>query len=465
MGKHKYDIFISFQQSLYQEVNTKDNLGATAARALYKELERTGYKIYLSLEEKEKWHEAVGKSRMALVLLADQFEKGTVSQAFAEELGTILRNYKEHNTPTLIINLNKLYDRENIKTGSSNYQNPEIADIASELKDATNPKKKYYLKYAKLRFDNDYANDLKKIKETINKSVGFCWHRFGHLMKKALLGLFVSFLVFLALWPVLRKEDKPLVFAGGATVVNHLKGTYNIDVKNYDSKSLYIHLPSGETQTFLFEDACVDVENSNYYYPVVVSSECFTDSPDSSFFKKAENMRSKAAIIEYELGVAKLVVYTNDTNLKKDSSISVSDLKTRIDKKEDSLFFTSEGSGTSLAYKKNGIVAGSGRGSNIIYEKLNGRGNTILVLGNQYYPTADEGLDPSFHKLYVVDSNGADTVAMKLYVYAVAHIDKNGQAVLGKPVRNFFRKIKSGIQDKVWSMSKDQQAVKHEKKQ
>lgn len=485
--KYKYDIFLSFQQSLLQKTKNdtkdtdkkvddeKDNLGATAARAIYNELKKEGYKVYFSIGKKNdadannQWEPALEQSRMAVVVIADQFYRCCATKTFATELNKILTNYKK-GIPTLLINLNKLFNSEKVKTNDDDYSDKTIAQTARLLKEVTQTDQETYLKYEVLREDRDrdYKGDIKAIKKLIKENLksskrGRSWQRRLWPIRKYWLGVFAIFLacaiaglLYIHYSGISEEEEKPLVFAGGATVVNFVKEKYNIDVKRYHAKSLYIHLPSGNAESFLLEDACTNPDSSSYYYPVVLSSECFADS---GFIKKAGEMKDSRAIVEIEIGSAKLVVFTNDTNLTKDSTITVDDLNKRMGSMDpDNIYQTSDNSGTYIKYRENGIEP---KGSNIINEKLNGRRNTIIALGNDFYPTKEEGVDTTFHRLFVVKDD--DTITMPLFIYTVAHKNGDGQATLGRPVRDLVRKIDSRIAYKVWSMSKSEAVIKKER--
>lgn len=247
-------------------------------------------------------------------------------------------------------------------------------------------------------------------------------------------------------------NHKTLVLAGGGSVVTFLddkyRGILNKDTlvntfsDNKYPNAIYLHMPSGVALTLLAEEAIMPYSRVNQpFYPVCFSAE---KADDSQFTSKCTRDQLLAAghIVEYKLGDEKLAVYVEKSapglNTVVDSTaneITVRQLIQLIDFGGSTIFSTSDGSGTYLAYNTE-LLKYNVDLKNIKYEKFsnqsglpllqapNGAQETkpyVIMGGDIYRPEVlTDLIGKTVRKLMLVDDDG-NSITRPLYIYFLAY--------------------------------------------
>ena len=249
-----------------------------------------------------------------------------------------------------------------------------------------------------------------------------------------------------------NNNHKTLVLAGGGSVVTFLDDKYrgilnedtlvNVFSDNKYPNAIYLHMPSGVALTLLAEEAIMPYSRVNQpFYPVCFSAE---KAVDSLFTTKCTRDQLLAAghIVEYKLGDEKLAVYVEKSalglNTIVDSTaneISVRQLIQLIGSGGSTIFSTSDGSGTYLAYNTE-LLKYNVDLKNIKYEKFsnqsdlsllqapNGAQETkpyVIMGGDIYRPEVlTDLIGKSVRKLMLVDDEG-NSITRPLYIYFLAY--------------------------------------------
>ena len=220
-----------------------------------------------------------------------------------------------------------------------------------------------------------------------------------------------------------------IVFAGGGTVQQYLNDKNNIDVKNYqDYPSKYIHLPSKDAWTLLWDDVNEGEEKDRTYCPIVLSTTKI-DITEANI----EKFKEKRRIVEYNIDSIPLMVQIFDGQNSSDP-ITLKSLEEMLrDTSRYEIWTTTERSGTYREYKEFLDTVKEFNLDNIVNNQKEGRKNfnpttsgkpgnkTQLFLANQcYYYTLAKDKGRSDRIVVTDAASPKKTISVPLYVYTVA---------------------------------------------
>lgn len=472
---YDYDVFVSYRH-LSDDSETHS---IALARSITQAFQLEGFRVFFYCNNTEDAFRVIqeNKSRYYIILVTrysietiekypyltiEEIERGGRNDNgdgynFAKEVYLIDKGIEAGEISkknVLLFNVDKVFKKKrDIKTallehgfkfvGSQEYPWTEVIDFPTDerftISNMINP-------------DSDKGGEVK-----IKKSSRFSYERVKRIMQWVLIPILCLLIIaFAALWGVkqhaiviqdakiegqngeivtqknvidglidslsrIKKQygEECIVFAGGGTVQKYLAKYKDIDVNNYTHyPSKYIHLPSAEAWSLLWDEITEDGDGRRYW-PIVLSAEKLDDSPHIALLS--------SAIVEYKVGEIPLMVQIKDDFEEK--SICLDELKKLLDNPSYAVHTTSDHSGTYNAYRQvllsrhydlDKLLKKKGRNVfTLSYYNTKAPGKTKdIFLGNELYNYQRE---PKMAlKPVVYDAQTQDTVKIPLYVYAVA---------------------------------------------
>lgn len=471
-----YDVFISYRRKSRSSLVHSTSL----ARSVALEFESQGYSVYFDCWDNENgWRDALESSRNIVVLLtgysfdSDKLWDGKTPKSLelffnTEELNDHINNILGEDTDggcfreevrTII---QKIYkdkafgphvrwvnvDGEMGKTKGIerfllyNFQVSHLDTSAPFLLTSINISKEK---------TNEKAIITKKKRQLSNKS----------FRRLALVMSLVSFVLVLALagvWLAFRHQKNDLMrcsdnlmycselhkapkllIAGGGSAKNYVRDSLSLDVNNYEG-SLYVHMPSGNAATLLFDEINDSLQR---YYPVVLS----TGPLDTTVLKDESRKRFmidfSKRVVEVELGETPLrvqLINYKGNKYKNWDSVSVEELRSLINNTKNKLYCTGSSSGTFKKYYDLDIIKGRDCEEFSENEVIDATGTLKIILGNDSYYQKSMKED-KVTNLRVLKGDTLQTI--KIFACAVAsREDKDGSyRVVEKNVQEFLREL------------------------
>lgn len=447
-GKN-YDVFIS-----YRRLSRKDpqhRHATSLARSIAQQFKLEGYRAFFDCwTDAEEYECALKKSKYYIILFTpysfDGKEEGE-GDNFKVELDYIKEgvcNYE--NNKESVINTNGNQKTHLIRKENVLLINIDGLSTTKSIKEFFSNSKKEFLGSPIIELK---TNSSFSIKELINKPEYDGgkrikkFPRFSYnLCKKLSWATILIPLLGIILYQYL---STPIVFAGGGTVQKYIADHYGKNV-NWYQRLLgwkYIHLPSEEAWSILWDDMTADGKNRQYW-PVVLSSEVLTDD------RIPKERLGTNVLVEYEVGTAPLMIQINDGHSI--DSISLQDVFDKICDISYTIHTTSERSGTYNAYKK------------LLYDKFNkfNLDSCIMSRGRHDFTTKnyDKGYNKNIflaNKYWYCEALGETrevlgktipiydiTTTIPLYVYTIAEKADTGNTGFyetGPHVKKFLNKI------------------------
>ncbi len=451
MTNYEYDVFVSYRH-LSEDSETHS---IPLARSITQAFQLEGFKVFFYCNNTEDAFKVIqeNKSRYYIILVTkdsietiNKYPYLTIEETesslgdengdgynFAKEVYLIDKGIEAGEIckkNVLLLNVDKVFKKKrDIKTallqhgfrfvGSQDYPWTEVIDFPTDER---------FSIYKMINPDSDKGGEVK-----IKKSPRYSYERVKRIMRWVLIPvLCVLFIAFVALLgAIVKQQDLSriieqygkgcIVFAGGGTVQKYLANYKKIDVNNYKHyPSKYIHLPSAEAWSLLWDEITED-GNRRQYWPIVLSAGKLDDPLHVG--------QLKSAIVEYELGAIPLVVQIHGDFEGK--SICLEELRELLADSSYAVHTTSDHSGTYNAYHQVLLSCNydldslKEKGRNVFtlsYYDTGAQGKSKhILLGNELYNYQNEKGIPSIPLTPVVyDAQTQDTVTIPLYVYTVA---------------------------------------------
>ena len=439
----KYDIFISYRRMGKEDPDHRHS--TSLARSVAQAFEKEGFLVFFDCwQGTQICYEALEKSDYYIILITRySFDEG--GDSFKKELQSIKKvidkteNKKEN---VFLFNVDHAYK-------STKDIQDKLLDFAKV--DLRGEGKELLTDSSFSSFINQLINEPEHEGEKrIKKTPRFTYKRYKELYennkRRKRFFQIVSCILFVALVSLFginlnqqhiihQYKNECIVFAGGGTVQQYLNDTFNkigerIDVKNYqDYPSKYIHLPSKDAWTLLWDDVNEGEEKDRTYCPIVLSTTKI-DITEANI----EKFKEKRRIVEYNIDSIPLMVQIFDGQNSK-APITLDSLRIMLnDTNNYEIWTTTERSGTYREYKEFLDNGKEFNLDNLVNIQKNGRKNfnpisgkpgdktkTQLFLANQCYyytPDKDEGRSD---RLVVTDATFPQkTILVPLFVYTVA---------------------------------------------
>ncbi len=455
MTNYEYDVFVSYRH-LSEDSETHS---IPLARSITQAFQLEGFKVFFYCNNTEDAFKVIqeNKSRYYIILVTkdsietinkypyltiEETESGLGDENgdgynFAKEVYLIDKGIEAGEIckkNVLLLNVDKVFKKKrDIKTallqhgfrfvGSQDYPWTEVIDFPTDER---------FSIYKMINPDSDKGGEVK-----IKKSPRYSYERVKRIMRWVLIPvLCVLFIAFVALLgAIVKQQDLSriieqygkgcIVFAGGGTVQKYLANYKKIDVNNYKHyPSKYIHLPSAEAWSLLWDEITED-GNRRQYWPIVLSAEKLDDSLHVALLKSS-------TIVEYQVGEIPLMVQIKGDF--KGKSICLEELRELLDDPSYAVHTTSDHSGTYNAYHQvllncnydlDSLNSLKKKGRNVFTLSFYDTGaqgkSKHILLGNELYNYQNEKGIPSIPLTPVVyDAQTQDTVTIPLYVYTVA---------------------------------------------
>jgi hypothetical protein len=479
MTNYEYDVFVSYRH-LSEDSETHS---IPLARSITQAFQLEGFKVFFYCNNTEDAFKVIqeNKSRYYIILVTkdsietiNKYPYLTIEETesslgdengdgynFAKEVYLIDKGIEAGEIckkNVLLLNVDKVFKKKrDIKTallqhgfrfvGSQDYPWTEVIDFPTDER---------FSIYKMINPDSDKGGEVK-----IKKSPRYSYERVKRIMRWVLIPvLCVLFIAFVALLgAIVKQQDLSriieqygkgcIVFAGGGTVQKYLANYKKIDVNNYKHyPSKYIHLPSAEAWSLLWDEITED-GNRRQYWPIVLSAEKLDDSLHVALLKSS-------TIVEYQVGEIPLMVQIKGDF--KGKSICLEELRELLDDPSYAVHTTSDHSGTYNAYHQvllncnydlDSLNSLKKKGRNVFTLSFYDTGaqgkSKHILLGNELYNYQNEKGIPSIPLTPVVyDAQTQDTVTIPLYVYTVAVKTVSGESNIRElcpQVKEFLYKI------------------------
>lgn len=481
MTNYEYDVFVSYRH-LSEDSETHS---IPLARSITQAFQLEGFKVFFYCNNTEDAFKVIqeNKSRYYIILVTkdsietiNKYPYLTIEEIesslgdengdgynFAKEVYLIDKGIEAGEIckkNVLLLNVDKVFKKKrDIKTallqhgfrfvGSQDYPWTEVIDFPTDER---------FSIYKMINPDSDKGGEVK-----IKKSPRYSYERVKRIMRWVLIPvlcmLFIAFVALLGVnqHAIVKQQDETekqynvvvkqreeidslsriieqygkgcIVFAGGGTVQKYL-ASKDIDVNNYKHyPSKYIHLPSAEAWSLLWDEITED-GNGRQYWPIVLSAEKLDDSLHVALLKSS-------TIVEYQVGEIPLMVQIKGDF--KGKSICLKELQELLDDSSYAVHTTSDHSGTYNAYhqvllkRKYDLDNLKKKGRNVFTLSFYDTGaqgkSKHILLGNELYNYQNEKGIPSIPLTPVVyDAQTQDTVTIPLYVYTVAVKTVSGES-------------------------------------